>query len=195
MRNATTTETERSHPEQQHMPSNATVSFPVMTSLLGKMPCYTDYRSEEEAAIAERIYRQALGAVLKNCGDHLMSVLERKSQVMGAEQERTIGNLVDRVARIFRRLDREGIVCLVGDCAATIAELEELDMRLIMMIEEALCLVHNLGADVPAAAWFKTDAGRLSSDLDSFSQMTEERNYLLGLGWESEFRWPGRSGA
>jgi hypothetical protein len=63
------------------------------------------------------------------------------------------------------------------------------------MVEEALTLARNLGPAAPTAAWFKEDAARLSEDLDSFSEMAEERNYLLGLGWESEFAWPGRSGA
>jgi hypothetical protein len=173
----------------------ASVSFPVMTSLLAQMPVYSAYRTEAEAAAAERVYRQALGAVLRDCGAHLMGVLERRSQALSGEQERLIGGLVERIARIFRRLDREGTVCLVGDCKATITELEELDTRLILMVEEALTLARNLGPDVPSAVWFKDDAGRLGRDLDSFSEMAEERNYLLGLGWESEFLWPGRSGA
>jgi len=177
------------------MASTASVSFPVMTSLLAKMPVYTAYRTESEAAAAERVYRQALGAVLRHCGDHLMTVLERRPQALSGEQEHLISGLVERIARIFRRLDREGVVCLVGDCHATINELEELDARLILMVEQALTLARNLGPDVPAAAWFKDDAGRLGHDLESFSEMAEERNYLLGLGWESEFRWPGRSGA
>ncbi len=55
------------------------------------------------------------------------------------------------------------------------------------MVEQALALVRNLGTDVPAASWFQTDADRLSLGLATFSEMAEERNYLLGLGWESEF--------
>lgn len=177
------------------MAANATISFPVMTSLLAKMPTYQAYRTEAEAAAAERIYRQALGAVLRDCGDHLMRVLERRSPVLSNEQERLVGGLVERIARIFRRLDREGTVSLVGHCHATISELEDLDTRLILMVEESLHLARNLGPRAPTAAWFKNDAGRLSRDLDSFSEITEERNYLLGLGWESEFAWSGRSGA
>ena len=103
--------------------------------------------------------------------------------------EQTIDTLVERIAMIFRRLDREGLVCLVGNCEATISELEEIDTRLILMIEEAMGLVRELETDVPAASWFKTEADRLSADLAAFSEMTEERNYLLGLGWESEFNF------
>jgi hypothetical protein len=175
------------------MARTARVSFPAMTSLLRRMPRYASYRTEAEAAAAERVFRGALGAVLTDCRNHLQNVLERKSQILGSEHEYLIEGLLDRIGRIFRRLDREGRVCLVGDCLATIAELEALDTQLILMVEDALALARNLVPEVPAAAWFKHDAGRLWSELESFSEMTEERNYLLGLGWESEFGWPGRS--
>ena len=172
--------------------TSAKISFNEMTFLMEKMPVYTAYRAEPEAAEAERVFRRALGLMLKECGHHLLNVAEKKAQILSSEHERMIDSLVDRIGLIFRRLDREGVVCLVGDCSTTIHELEELDTRLILLVEEALGLVRNLGSDVPAADWFKTDATRLSSDLANFSEMTEERNYLLGLGWESEFTIPGR---
>jgi len=177
------------------MMTAASVSFVEMTSLMEKMPLYTNYRSELEAAEAERSFRRAMGLMLKECGDHLLNVAEKKAQLLGSDQEQMIDSLIDRIGLIFRRLDREGVVCLIGDCSSTIAELEELDARLLLLIEEAMNLVRNLETEVPASAWFKTDAGRLSRDLANFSEMTEERNYLLGLGWESEFTWPAREGA
>jgi hypothetical protein len=176
------------------MCSAASLSFAEMTSLMEKMPSYETYRTSIDAADAERNFRRALGEMLKECGDHLLNVAERKSQILGLEHERMIDMLIDGIGLIFRRLDREGVVCLVGDCASTIAELEELDTRLILMIEEALSLVRNLETEVPAKSWFQSDANRLSQDLVSFSEMAEERNYLLGLGWESEFTWNGREG-
>ena len=166
---------------------SATISFAEMTSLMEKMPDYSSYRTANEAAEAERIFRRALGLMLKECGHHLLNVVEKKSQLMSQDHEKMIDSLIDRIGLIFRRLDREGVVCLVGNCTHTILELEELDTRLILLIEETTGLVRNLGSDVPAADWFKSDANRLSTDLASFSEMTEERNYLLGLGWESEF--------
>jgi len=165
----------------------ASISFNEMTTLMAKMPTYTDYRSAADAADAERIFRRAMGYLLKECGHHLLTVAEKKSQILNSDMEQMIDALIERIGLIFRRLDREGLVCLVGDCDTTIAELEELDTRLILMIEEALGLVRDLETDVPAASWFKTEADRLSRDLAYFSEMTEERNYLLGLGWESEF--------
>ncbi len=171
------------------MSNAASVSFPELTTLMEKMPAYTQYRTESDAAGAERIFRRALGMMLKDCGDHLLNVAEKRSTLLGSEQEIMLDSLIDRIGMVFRRLDREGVVCLVGDCNVTISELEDLDTRLILMIEEAIVLVRNLEMDVPAATWFKEEATRLHRDLASFSEMTEERNYLLGLGWESEFTW------
>ena len=165
----------------------ASISFSEMTTLMEKMPTYTDYRTEADAAAAERVFRRAMGHLLKECGHYLLTVAEQKSQILNSEMEQIIDLLIERIALIFRRLDREGIVCLVGNCEATICELEELDTRLILMIEEAMNLVRELETEVPAASWFQTEAGRLSADLAAFSEMAEERNYLLGLGWESEF--------
>ncbi len=169
------------------MCSAASVSFPEMTYLMEKIPDYRDYRTTAEAATKEREFRHALGMMLKDCGEYLLNVAEKKSQFLSTEMQSMIDNLVDRIGVIFRRLDREGLVCLVGDYETTISELEELDARLLLLVEEAMDLVHRLECGVPAASWFKAEATILSQDLATFSEMTEERNYLLGLGWESEF--------
>lgn len=171
------------------MKSAANVSFPEMTSLMERMPNYAGYRTAAEAAAAEKIFRQALGALLRECGQYLLTIAENKAQILSGDMEHKIDRLVDGIGMIFRRLDREGVVCLVGECQATIAELEEIDTRLILMIEEATQLVRNLETGVPAATWFNHEADLLTLDLVAFSEMTEERNYLLGLGWESEFQW------
>ncbi len=167
----------------------ASISFSEMTTLMEKMPIYTNYRSEDDAAAAERVFRRAMGLMLKECGHYLLTIAEKKSTILNSEMEHTIDSLIERIGLIFRRLDREGLVCLVGDCESTISELEELDTRLILMIEESMSLVRELETDIPASSWFKTEADRLSRDLAYFSEMTEERNYLLGLGWESEFAY------
>jgi hypothetical protein len=173
------------------MTNPASLSFPEMSNLMAKMPSYSDYRTEADAAEAERHFRHALGYMLKECGEHLLAIAETKSQILNIEMENRIDDLVGRISLIFRRLDREGVVSLVGGNAAAIAELEELDTRLILMIEEALNIVRNLEIDVPAESWFKNDADQLTIGLACFSEMAEERNYLLGLGWESEFQWTG----
>lgn len=169
-------------------PTAASLSFAAMGPLMQKMPTYTRYTSLAHAVAAERVYRRALGARLKECGDRLLGVVERKAQIMSAEMEQAIDVLVERIGDIFRRLDREGVVTLVGGSSRTIAEIEQIDSRLVLLIEDVLALVNNLGTDVPATEWFKSEAPRLARDLAEFSKLTEERNYLLGLGWESEFQ-------
>ncbi len=169
------------------MCSAASVSFPEMTSLMEKLPDYRDYCTTTDAALKEKEYRHALGMMLKDCGEYLLNVAEKKAQILNRDMQGMIDGLVDRIGVIFRRLDREGLVCLVGDHETTINELEELDMRLMLLVEEAMDLVHSLETGVPASSWFKAEAALLSQDLMTFSEMTEERNYLLGLGWESEF--------
>ena len=174
------------------MRSSARISILEMAALMEKMPSYSTYRTENHAAEAERTFRRALGIILKECGDHLLTIAETKAQIFSSDQEAKIDALIDRIGMIFRRLDREGEVCLVGHCDNTINELEELDTRLILVMEKATELVRKLESDIPASTWFKSEADRLCRDLSTFSDMTEERNYLLGLGWESEFSWPRR---
>jgi hypothetical protein len=169
------------------MTEAASLSIPELSFLMDKMPAYRGYRTAAEAATAERAFRHALGSLLRECGERLLNLVDAKDQVVSAEMEDKIDDLVDRIGLIFRRLDREGIVHLVAGETATIAELEELDTRLILMVEQALGLVRNLGTGVPAANRFQSEAERLSHGLAVFSEMAEERNYLLGLGWESEF--------
>ena len=97
----------------------ANLSFPEMISLMEKLPTYRDYRSEADAAERERSFRIALGVMLKDCGDYLLGIAEKKSQILNGEMQQMIDGLIDRIGLIFRRLDREGCVCLVGDHADT----------------------------------------------------------------------------
>ena len=171
----------------------ASISPPELTFLIERMPQYRRYRSRHEALASEQLFRTALGRLLKDCGDHLLTVAERHPQILGNDQLTTIDSLVDAIGVIFRRLDRDGVVTLVETAETTIAELEELDTRLILLVEEALGLTRQLAEDLPASAWFLRQAPRLLKDFAEFSQTTEERNFLLGLGWESEFTWLQRS--
>ncbi len=171
----------------------ASISPPELTFLIEQMPQYRRYRSRREALASEQQFRQALGRLLKDCGDHLLSVAERHPQILGDDQLTTIDDLIDAIGAIFRRLDRDGLVTLVENTDTTIAELEELDTRLILLVEQALGLTRQLAENIPASAWFMRQAPCLLQDLAEFSRTTEERNFLLGLGWESEFTWPNRS--
>jgi hypothetical protein len=174
------------------MATAARLSYAELSSLMLRMPSYNTYRTCEEAEAAERDFRRALGQMLKECGDQLLSVTEARPQLLSSEQQEMIDALINKIGSIFRRLDREGIICLIGDCETTIAELEDIDIRLVLLVEEALDIVCGLSHGVPSTRWFQQDACLLARDLNAFSDAAEERNYLLGLGWESEFNWPGR---
>ena len=179
---------ERHRDRGEARPMAASLNFAAMGPLMQKMPTYTRYTSNAHAVAAERVFRRAMGSRLKECGDRLLGVVEKKAQFMSTDMEQTVDLLVDHIGNIFRRLDREGKVTLVGHSERTIQEIEHIDSRLVLLIEESLALVHNLGTEIPAAAWFQNEAARLARDLVEFNRLTEERNYLLGLGWESEFQ-------
>ncbi|MFO7654815.1 MAG: hypothetical protein R6X25_13515 [Candidatus Krumholzibacteriia bacterium] len=170
----------------------ASVSIAETTALLQQMPCYRSYRTAAGAAEAERAFRHALGRMLKECGDNLLGLAEHRAPRLPADQEATIDALVDRIAAIFRRLDRDGTVFLVGNCDEVIAELEELDTRLILLVEEVITGVRALTRAPEWTHVFQSHAAVIIRDLSAFSEVTEERNYLLGLGWESELAWHQR---
>lgn len=165
----------------------ASVSLNELTHLMEHLPHYDAYASRRRAVDGEREFRRSLGSLLKECGDHLLNVAEHRALVLSGEQEEIIDLLVDHISSIFRRLDREGLVAIAGDPVETVPELEELDNRLLLLAEHALTLTRALDERTPSDHWFREQAILLSQDLADLSQTAEERNYLLGLGWESEF--------
>lgn len=165
----------------------ANVTIHEMAPLLADLPRYDAYESGRRAVAAERVFRRSLGRLLKGCGDHLLGIAERRSDMLNRGQEEIIDLLVDHISSIFRRLDREGHVAIAGNPEETVPELVELDSQLLLLAEHALVLTRNLDQHNPSDAWFRDQAIHLSHDLADLSRTTEERNFLLGLGWESEF--------
>jgi hypothetical protein len=165
----------------------ASISLNEMTRVMERLPSYDAYAAPRRAVDGERAFRRSLGRLLKDCGDHLLTVAEQGALSLSGEQEEIIDLLVDHISAIFRRLDREGQVAIAGDPARTVPELEELDSRLLLLAETALHLTRRLDAAAPAQQWFRHDAVLLGQNLADLHRTAEERNYLLGLGWESEF--------
>jgi hypothetical protein len=165
----------------------ACVTVQEMTAVLAHLPSYSVYGSDRNATAAERRFRRSLGALLKGCGDHLLNVAEQRAASLTHEQEEILDLLIDHISSIFRRLDREGRVAIAGNPHETVPELEELDGQLLLLAEQALALTRELDELRPTEAWFRDQAIQLSHGLADLSRTTEERNYLLGLGWESEF--------
>jgi hypothetical protein len=170
----------------------ASVSPHQMTVLMTHLPHYAAYGTGGRAVAAERCFRRSLARLLKECGDNLLRVAETHARVLNGEQDEIIDLLVDHISSIFRRLDREGLVSIAGDPALTVPELEALDNRLLHLAEQALTLTRDLLGCQRIDTWFCSEAVQLSSSLSELSRAAEERNFLLGLGWESEFAGPGR---
>jgi hypothetical protein len=164
------------------MTGTATVAYTRLAHVIQRMPSYDCYGSALRAAAEERAWRLALGRQLKECGDRLLRVVELQPEIITDEQHDTIDSLVDDISAIFQRLNRQGRVSLgLGD-ADTVLELEEHDLRLILLIEEAHALVLALARDARSSSWFGREALRLSRDLEAIGAVAEERNFLLGLG-------------
>lgn len=170
----------------------ASVSLHQMTVLMAHLPHYAAYGSGGRAVSAERSFRRSLGCLLKECGDQLLRVAETRAEFLSSDQDEIIDLLVDHISSIFRRLDREGLVTIAGDPAVTVPELESLDNRLLHLAETALNATRSLTEQRAIDAWFCNEAVQLSHRLSDLSHALEERNYLLGLGWESEFARPRR---
>jgi hypothetical protein len=171
----------------------ASVTLTEMTPLIEHLPRYDEYRSAPRAVSDERLFRRSLGLLLRECGNHLLNVAEQRSHYLDDDQNQVIDLLVDHISAIFRRLDREGIVAIAGDPEDTVHELRALDGQLLQLAEDALTLTRDLDGHAPSETWFRNQAILLSQNLADLSRTTEERNYLLGLGWESEFaRMRGR---
>ena len=167
------------------MTGTATVAYTRLAHVIQRMPSYAGYGSPLRAAAEERTWRLALGRQLKECGDRLLRVVEMQPNVITDEQHDTIDDLVDEIGAILRCLNRQGQVCLGAGEFDTVAELEEHDLRLILLLEEAHALVSALARDARASSWFGREATRLSRDLDAIGAVAEERNLLLGLSRET----------
>lgn len=170
----------------------ASVSPHQMTVLMTHLPRYATYGAGGRAVAAERCFRRSLGYLLKECGDNLLRVAETHARILDSDQDEIIDLLIDHISAIFRRLDREGLVSIAGDPTVTVPELEALDNRLLHLAEKAMTLTRNLLGCQRIDAWFCNEAVQLSISLSELGRAAEERNYLLGLGWESEFAGSGR---
>jgi hypothetical protein len=166
----------------------ARVGLVELTGVIGQLPSYQGYDRRAEADASESGFRLALGRMLKECGDQLLNIVEKQPNLITSEQHDVIDALVDALGVILRRLNRQGLIRLRGGADDTIAELEELDLRLLLLLEEALSLAAELARCAGVTCRFQAEALRLSRRLAEFGKLAESRNFLLGLGWESELR-------
>jgi len=95
---------------------------------------------------------------------------------------------VTRISELVKHLNRRGAIHLIGNAAETVPRLERQDNSLILLLEEAWTHTVALAEAGAESARFDAAATALASALNRCLEATEERNRLLGLGWESEFK-------
>ncbi len=166
----------------------ATLSPSRVAGLLESTPMYRFYWESPTAQEGERDYRAKIGTLLKECAERLLRVTEGHGPMLAREQMDATDALVDRINEVFKLLNRQGTIRLIGDVSRTLPALESQDMQLYMILEGIWLEVEDLARRIADSRGFLATASRLMADLGSFAEAAEERNRLLGLGWESEFR-------
>lgn len=166
----------------------ATISPARVVKLLDAAPRYRFYWEGPSAQESEKSYRLEIGSLLKECAERLLHVSEADSPLLTREQHESVEDLVEEIGEIFKLLNRQGTIGLIGDISRTVPALERQDLTLYMILERVWMRTEDL-AGLPAdSVGFLAEASALRRDLADFVDAAEERNRLLGLGWESEFR-------
>jgi len=165
-----------------------------LTRIFLALPEYDTYEDDDLAQQDEVSLRRALGEALRLIGDRLMLVGESRDVNPDPQKLEIIDMLVDEIGGTLKVLNRSGAIQLQGERRDAITALETVDMQLMMLLEQMEQAVVDLLCD--DAAIFPMSVRDLSVFLDAFLDLVEERNRLLGMGWESEMRlnfFPGLS--
>jgi len=158
-----------------------------MAGIFLTLPHYQYYDRRDTAVRTEGSYRLALAAMLREIAGMLLAAMQQRQHELGQQKYEILDTLVENLETLVKVLHRQGAVRLRGDPAETIPELRLLDTELILYLEEAWRLAGRLlGPDIGDRT-FRETAGTFMSLLAGLAEAAEQRNQLLGLGWESEF--------
>ncbi len=165
----------------------ATITPSQMTRIFLSLPQYHFYGHNSTAVKNEQMFRLSLGTMLQEIAERLLTTSELRSTTMNQHQLESLEGLVEDIGALITHLNRKGAIQLSGSLTQTIDELRDLDNRLIMLLEQAWHL--SLVVLKPECSSEKFDEGGhyLTLTLEAFAETAENRNQLLGLGWESEF--------
>lgn len=165
----------------------ATLTQSWMMELFEALPHYYGYHRRTRANHDEATFRLALGQRLQDLGQRLLDGVEARPHLLSPEQHELVDMIADDITTVLKLLNRTGVIELDGDPATVIAELQSVDAELMLLLE-------SLWRD--GAAMFRGECEdfdpafrSLAACLEAFLRLAEERNRLLGLGWESEFGW------
>ncbi len=170
------------------MTQAATLSPIRVVRLLDAAPCYRFYWEGSSAVEGEKSYRLEIGVLLKECAERLLYISESDSAMLSRDQHDAVDELVEEIGEIFKLLNRKGNIRLIGEVSRTVPALERQDMVLYMLLERIWSRIDEMSCLQADSVGFLAEAASLRRDISDFVDAAEERNRLLGLGWESEFQ-------
>lgn len=151
------------------------------------LPQYHFYGHVSTAVKNERSFRMSLGQMLQETAERLLNASEARATTMSRHRHECIEEIVDDLGTLITHLNRRGSIQLAGSTTETIETLRDLDNKLIMLLEQVWHMSQAvLRPDCNGEA-FDEGVQYLLLMLQAFAETAEERNQLLGLGWESEF--------
>jgi len=158
-----------------------------MTRIFMSLPQYHFYGHVSTAIKNERLFRMSLGQMLQEIAERLLNASETRGSSLSHHQHESLEELVEDVGALITHLNRRGHIQLAGSRSETIETLRDLDNKLIMLLEQVWHMSQAVLRPECNSEAFDEGVQYLALMLQAFAETAEERNQLLGLGWESEF--------
>lgn len=166
--------------------SGARINPSIMSDVLFAMPAYKSYWKPDCADEEEGFYRLTLGTMLKDSAQCLVNLIENPAHILSSGQKTSIENNINMMRGVFEQLHRQGEIQIDNDSKSAIKNLELLDNHTIMLLETVWADVISCLKTVGNKKRFIKVSSSMEKTLQKLAFVTEERNHLLGLGWESE---------
>ena len=164
----------------------AKVSASSIFNILENLPDYSRYTTPAESNETEHLIRSCLAQTMRDLGNQLLTWSAKNENQIGYQKQEIIEILTDEMSENIKLLNRRGAIYLTGDSTESAIELVELDSQIVILLEHMSdCTKRLTSGKMSVFSAFTQD---MSIFLDSFSELLEERNRLMGMGWESEIR-------
>jgi len=163
----------------------ATLTRTWMLELFDALPHYYGYHRRMNANHDEAAFRLALGQRLQDLGQRLLDGAEARAHLLSEEQHHVVELVTDDITTVLKLLNRSGAIELAGDPQLVIPELQAVDAELMLLLEHLWANGEEIFSHEGPV--FDAACRSVAACLESFLRLAEERNRLLGLGWESEF--------
>jgi len=167
------------------MAAAATLTQTWMLELYDSLPQYFGYHRRTRANHDEANFRLALGQRLQELGQRLFDGADLRPHLLARKQHDLVEMLTEDITTVMKLLNRTGVIQIAGDPAEAITELQTIDGELLILIERMWLSAEAMYAN--ECIDFQPASQALTICLEAFLRLAEERNSLLGLGWESEF--------